>query len=146
MLLPKKKKFFLHIMWLILIEIEIGNLHILEIWKGSILSPSHQLLVACLVYPFLILPSQLYKRLKEETKCNIILSNIKRLAFLSRVFKWIKSSFRNLVALIWMAVTWPLYVVTLWVLHLQKSWCRLVFLFHFFVAYFRKDDEVYRGT
>ena len=145
MLLPKKKS-FLHIMWLILIEIEIGNLHILEIWKGNILSPSHQLLVAFLVYPFLILPSQLYKWLKEETKCNIILSSIKRLAFLPGVFKWIKSRFRDLVALIWMVVTWPLYMLTLWVLHLQKSWCQLVFLFHFFVACFRKDDAVYRGT
>lgn len=31
-----KKLFLLYIMWLILVEIEIGNLHVLDVWKGSI--------------------------------------------------------------------------------------------------------------
>lgn len=52
-------------------RIEIGNLHILEIGIGRILGLGHWLLVAFLVYSLLILPSQLYKWLKEETKCNI---------------------------------------------------------------------------
>lgn len=41
MLLLSKKIVLLRIMWLILMGIEIGNLHILEIWKDNILGLNH---------------------------------------------------------------------------------------------------------
>lgn len=52
-------------------EMEVGNLHILGTWKGNILGFSHFLLVDFLVYPILILLSQLCEWLTGKAKCNI---------------------------------------------------------------------------